>query len=262
LEARCVWDAEVGGSSPPTPTTFSCFILLFCPLMTRGKIKMIITRISKSSWFKIKTADHVIHFDPGYIGYFQNQGIPEKELEEKADLVFITHFHMDHLQPEALNRISDDKTIIVAPISCTEVIDRKITVVKPDESLTLNGIQIKTTQAYNTPEGRSTKKAHHKGDFVGYTIVVEDKVIYHTGDTDLIPEMGKLGKVDVALLPVGGTYTMDMEEALNAVKIIQPKLVIPMHESDNDLAIFKEEVAKSAIASRVVIFKIGEKKEV
>ncbi|MBI5680434.1 MAG: MBL fold metallo-hydrolase [Methanobacterium sp.] len=57
----------------------------------------------------------VIHIDPGYIGYFENQGIPKNELKKNADLIMVTHFHKDHLQPEALAKIRGQKTIVLAP---------------------------------------------------------------------------------------------------------------------------------------------------
>jgi L-ascorbate metabolism protein UlaG (beta-lactamase superfamily) len=82
-----------------------------------GRIE--ITRLSRASWFKIKTDDKVIYFDPGYTGYFKNQGIPPGALEDKADLVLISHFHKDHLQPEALEMITAKDSVILAPGSCT-----------------------------------------------------------------------------------------------------------------------------------------------
>jgi len=223
---------------------------------------MIITRLSKASWFKVTATNHVIHFDPGYAGYFENQGIPENELAEKADLVLVSHFHKDHLQAEALNRIVDADTIIIAPESCANRIDHEITIIKPNEKLVIKEIQIKAIDAYNTPEGRSTRKIHHKGDFVGYLVFLEGKVIYHAGDTDLIPEIGMLGKVDIALLPIGGTYVMDTGEAVCAVKVINPAFVIPMHEAKNDLATFEKEIIKSTNSSSTLILKCGEKVEI
>jgi len=219
---------------------------------------MIITRLSKASWFKVTATNHVIHFDPGYAGYFENQGIPENELAEKADLVLVSHFHKDHLQAEALNRIVDADTIIIAPESCANRIDHEITIIKPNEKLTAKGIQIKAIDAYNTPEGRSTRKVHHKGDFVGYLVSLEGKIIYHAGDTDLIPEMGTLGNVDIAFLPIGGTYVMDAAEAVQAVKVINPAIVIPMHEARNDLTAFEKEVTKTTDSGSAMILTCGE----
>ena len=90
-------------------------------------------------------------------------------------------------------------------------------------------------QAYNTEQGNSTKKQHKKGDGVGYLITISGKTIYHAGDTDFIPEMHELGRIDLALLPVGGTYTMDVAEAAAAVIAINPCAMIPMHRFGADL---------------------------
>lgn len=214
-----------------------------------GYMTLIIRRLSKYSWFKIKTQDKVIHIDPGYAGYFKNQGIPNSELKDKAELVLVTHFHKDHLQPEALFKIRKSGTVILAPEMCDERIEGEFKIVKPGDELTeddlnIKNISVKVTHAYNTPEGNSTRKAHHKGDGVGYLVNLKGKTIYHAGDTDLIPEMQELGKVDVALLPIGGTFTMDIEEAVEAAFTIKPQIIIPMHVRDADPEHFKDRVEK------------------
>lgn len=86
---------------------------------------------------------------------------------------------------------------------CTKELGKKIKTVKPGEEFNIKNIKIKTVEAYNTEYGNSTRKLHHKGNGVGYLITVEGKTIYHAGDTDFIPEMKELGKVDVALIPIG-----------------------------------------------------------
>jgi L-ascorbate metabolism protein UlaG (beta-lactamase superfamily) len=220
--------------------------------------KMEITRISRASWFKIKSGKTVLHFDPGYTGYFQNQGIPLNEISEKAGLVLITHFHKDHLQPEALERIVDEKTVVIASVGCVDRIQSQVTLVKPGDSLKVGGIMIKAVEAYNTPEGHSTRKVHHKGDFVGYLVCLDDIRIYFAGDTDYIPEMKNLGQVDIAFLPIGGTFVMDIEEAVNAVDTINPRKVIPMHQAKNAPEAFKKKVLSKS-GSEVILLNTGEK---
>lgn len=213
--------------------------------------KMTVTRMSKSSWFKIKSGDRILHFDPGYSGLYENQGIPENELEEKADLILVTHSHKDHLQPEALEKIIQADSQVYGPKSCFELTDHELTVIKPGDHFELGKIKIIAVDAYNTAEGHSTQKAHHKGDFVGYLVNLDNKSIYFAGDTDLIPEMNLFGKVDIAFLPIGGTYVMDLGEALEAVKVIQPEMVIPMHHANSDMNIFAQKVlleTKSAVS--------------
>jgi len=223
-----------------------------------GKQAMEITRISRASWFKIRSGSNVVHFDPGYAGYFKNQGIPLDEINGFADVILISHFHKDHLQPEMLEKIANENTQIVAPISCTKRIKNKMTVIKPGDLLTVNQIQINVVDAYNTIEGHSTRKVHHKGDFVGYIVDLDDKRIYFAGDTDYIMEMRNLGRIDVAFLPVGGTFVMDIEEALRAALTINPRIVFSMHESDKDPQVFKKKLAlKSNL--EVIALNVGEK---
>ena len=219
---------------------------------------MEITRLSAASWFKIKSGSKIIHFDPGYAGYFRNQRIPLVELEEKADLILISHFHKDHLQPEALEQITNDHTLILAPKSCAKRINNRITCIESGNELKVGEITIKVIEAYNTTTGHSTRKVHHKGDFVGYQVCLDDKWIYFAGDTDCIPEMENLGIIDITFLPIGGTFVMDIEEAIIAAQLINPHTVIPMHQSHNDQNKFKQELILKSDAEALVL-DIGDK---
>jgi len=132
-------------------------------------------------------------------------------------------------------------------------------VIEAGEEITIDDVTLKAVEAYNIPRANSTKKVpHRKGNGVGYLMTLEDKTIYHAGDTDLIPEMGELGSVDVALLPIGGrTFTMDVQEAVEAAIAIKPKVAIPMHIFEADPWVFKSKVeARSDI--EVVPLGIGE----
>ena len=127
-------------------------------------------------------------------------------------------------------------------------------VVRPGDEIEIEGIRIKAVPSYNIG-----KPFHPKGKGVGYVIEMDGKKIYHAGDTDAIPEMREI-EVDIALLPIGGTYTMDDIEASEAVKnLIKTKVVIPMHYNyleglEKDPNRFKELVGDSA---EVVILEPG-----
>ncbi len=147
--------------------------------------------------------------------------------KEKADLIFITHEHYDHLSPEDLEKIVKKETTIVAAKECESKLAsfncEKI-FVEPFEEIEVKGVKVKAVPAYNT-----NKPFHKKEDGkVGYVITVKDVSIYHAGDTDFIEEMNDL-KPKVALLPVSGTYVMTAEEATEAVKAIKPEIAVPMH---------------------------------
>lgn len=169
----------------------------------------------------------------------------------------VTHFHKDHLQPEAIDKILGSNTVILAPQNCVDRIEENFKLIKSDDEININDVRIKVFDAYNTPEGNSTRKFHPKGEGVGYLITVDGKTIYHAGDTDFIPEMKKLECIDVALIPIGGTFTMDIEEAVEAVMVIKPKIVIPMHMRDADPNKFKKIIEEKSDI-KVILLDIGE----
>jgi len=165
--------------------------------------------------FKI-TNDKVLYIDPWKL-----------KKEDKADIILITHPHYDHLSLEDISKIQTEDTIIVIPPDGASKLKGNIKIVRPGDNLTIKGIDIKVVPAYNI------KKDYHpkENGWVGFILNMKGTRIYHSGDTDFIPEMKKI-KVDIALLPIGGTYTMDVAEAVEAVKAINPKVVIPMHYGD------------------------------
>jgi len=164
--------------------------------------------------FKIKNSK-IIYIDPFKISS-----------NEKADLILITHEHFDHLSIEDIKKIYNNKTIIIASNICRKnLINFNSKFINPGEKLKMDNILIEAVYSYNP-----NKKFHPKNDLRnGYIININNKRIYHAGDTDLIPEMNNIKNIDLALLPISGTYVMDVNEAVEAVKIIKPKIAIPMH---------------------------------
>jgi L-ascorbate metabolism protein UlaG (beta-lactamase superfamily) len=108
-------------------------------------------------------------------------GLPE-ELE-KADVILTTHHHKGRCKSITVNRLKDADTLVVAPKRCIKELGKDIPVVAPGDELTFGTIKINVVDAYNTEQGSSTRKVHHKGMGVGYLMTVEGKTIYHAGDT-------------------------------------------------------------------------------
>ncbi len=177
------------------------------------------------SGFLIKN-HKVIYIDPYNI----------QENQAKADFILITHSHYDHCSIADIKKILKPGTKVLLTVDSQSKMTRfdlplDIQIVHPNQELIFGEIRISTVPAYNLDNPAHPKEE----DWVGYVIRINDTFIYHAGDTDLIPEMQKLtgynqpGKKFIALLPIGGRFTMNAEEAAEAAKLIKPFLAIPMH---------------------------------
>jgi L-ascorbate metabolism protein UlaG (beta-lactamase superfamily) len=149
---------------------------------------------------------------------------------EKADVILVTHDHYDHFSKDDIAKISKADTVVVAPPVVANQLGPKTLVAKPGDQLSAAGVIIEVVAAYNPNKKFHPKSAGH----VGYIVTLNGKRIYHSGDTDLIPEMAQI-KADIALLPVSGTYVMTAVEAAEAASTIKPTLAIPMHYGDPDV---------------------------
>ena len=145
----------------------------------------------------------------------------------KADAIFLTHSHADHFSPDDIAKIRQDSTAIYATADTAAQIDGQVNVVAPGDAFEALGWSVDAVPAYNTAEERQGFHPRSSG-WVGYVFTIDGVRYYHAGDTDPIPEMESIS-CDVAFLPIGGYYTMDANEAPEAVKLINPRLVVPMH---------------------------------
>lgn len=166
-------------------------------------------------------ADHIIYFDPLNIS-----GEPKD-----ADIVFITHDHYDHFSPEDLKKIKKANTRLVVPKEMHETalvqsgfMKEQIITVEPYHSYLIEGYPVTTIPAYNVEAPFHPKDKH----WCGYVITIDGTQYYIAGDTDYISENKKV-LCDIALIPIGGTYTMDVEAAANLANAIRPKVIIPTH---------------------------------
>ena len=147
-----------------------------------------------------------------------------------ADIIFITHNHYDHFSEEDIKKVRKENTMIIVPEDTyQQAIDigfkkENIILVKPNNKYKENNINFETVPAYNT------NKAFHpkENGWVGYIIENNNNRYYIAGDTDVTEENKKV-KCDIAFVPVGGTYTMNAEEAAELINIIKPKMAMPIH---------------------------------
>ncbi len=153
-----------------------------------------------------------------------------REEMHDADYVFITHSHYDHFSPEDIRKVINESTILVAPESMIDDVRevesevKEIVAVKPGVYREISGLEIETIPAYNTIKPFHPRRA----EWVGYIFRLDGKRIYVAGDTGLTKEARDV-KCDIALLPVGGTYTMDAKKAAELANIIRPEYAIPTH---------------------------------
>ncbi len=169
---------------------------------------------------RITDRDRRIYIDP-----FQMREEPHD-----ADYILITHDHYDHFSPEDIKKVAGNNTILIVPekmqSKANEAVDFvcRIITVKPGVYREIDGLEIETVSAYNILKPFHTKNA----EWVGYILRVDGKRIYIAGDTDATKE-AKAVKCDIALVPIGGTYTMDAKKAAELVNTLRPSVAIPVH---------------------------------
>jgi len=151
-----------------------------------------------------------------------------------ADLILVTHDHFDHFSAADIARIGSAATTLIGPAAVTGQVSGLTTVtLAPGEAATVGGVTVTAVPAYNLDKFRSAGEPYHprEAGYLGYVVEMDGRRIYHAGDTDAIPEMSAV-RCDVALLPVGGTYTMTAEEAAAACEELDAAAAVPMHFAD------------------------------
>ncbi len=176
------------------------------------------------SGFRIRVGRAVVYIDP----YRVPDGSPP------ADLILVTHGHYDHFSPQDVERLSTRATWLVGPAAVAERVSGQVHSIAPGELLEdelVRGVHVAAVAAYNTSKRNAEGKVFHprEAGWVGYELNLRGERLYHSGDTDVIPEMDSVTGVDVALLAVSGVYVMTAEEAAEAARRIQPKVAVPMH---------------------------------
>jgi len=169
----------------------------------------------------------VIHVDPfGRLADYSK--LP------KADMIFITHEHVDHFDPTVIEQLRTEKTIILLPESCANRIGGG-TVMRNGDVEELGGLRVEAVPAYNViHEYRKGVPFHPKGVGNGYVITFGDLRVYLAGDTENIPEMKNLEDIDIAFLPMNFPYTMTPEMVADAAKAFKPRILYPYHYGETD----------------------------
>lgn len=195
----------------------------------------------------IKINKHlVMYFDPYNI---QNE-------THDADIIFCTHTHYDHFSEDDILKVKNDKTIFVGTedsyVNAMKLgfSEERLKIVEPNNKYDVLGIKFETVPAYNID-----KKYHPKENgWVGYILEIDDLHYYIAGDTDLTPE-AKTVSCDVALIPIGGRFTMNAKEAASLINTIEPQIAIPTHYGEiigtsDDAELFEKLVKDEILVKR------------
>ena len=181
----------------------------------------------------------VIHVDP-FSKLADYSKLPD------ANLILITHQHRDHLDQKALDEIMTASTVVVAnPVAAESLKGAKV--LENGQELTALELPIQAVPAYNLVHKRDNGEPFHpKGRDNGYVVTFGDKRVYIAGDTENVPEMAKLGVVDVAFIPANLPYTMTPEMFADAAVKVKPKVLYPYHYGDTDTGKLQELLAGQA----------------
>ena len=191
----------------------------------------------------------VLYFDP-----FRIEGEPHD-----ADIIFITHAHYDHFDAESIRKVAKADTVIAAPVGMEKEIraaaeDLERIFLSPGESMEISGVPAQAIPAYN-----KLKPFHpRKNKWIGYVAMLDGVRYYVAGDTDAVKELADL-YCDVALVPIGGTYTMNAKEAAALINLIRPQVAIPTHYGDivgkpDDAGVFEDLVDAGINVERKLSF--------
>ena len=215
------------------------------------------------SFFQLCFGDKKILIDPVIdcqnkeAGFKQQIACPVKEKDlNDVSLILLSHEHFDHFDKGLVKRVAEkNNACVVGHESLLQQIDlqkRFTHSISVGEKVFLRGVTIKATTA------------HHPQSFypLGFLIEGNGKSVYHAGDTDLIDAFSEI-KTNVAILPIGGTYTMDVVDAVRATKSMKPEYVIPMHYNtfkliQADPQEFRQKIEKSVLKTKPIILKPGE----
>jgi L-ascorbate metabolism protein UlaG (beta-lactamase superfamily) len=207
---------------------------------------------------RIKGQTQTVYIDPVEMEY-SGAGVKHLfEAPEPADIILLTHHHTDHCNPDSFKRMRTPATVVVGPTGCSEKVRGLVQDIAAGDTLTIGGVTVHAVSAYNVSRQRSPGTPFHpQGTGVGYVVTIDNRTVYHSGDTEPVPEMEGIGPVDVALLPVDAQYTMSPEEAMVSAQRVRARMVIPMHFFDTPV----ERVLAAAAAAQfanVQVLEVGE----
>lgn len=226
------------------PLLFLAVLLLAAPAADEFPTSTGVVRITpiQHASLMLEAAGKVLYIDPAQGSY---EGRPA------ADLILLTDVHPDHLVPAVIEKVCRPATAIFAPEAAGKSVPGA-TVIRNGETKTWGAWTIEALPMYNLTRGPAPGKLYHeKGRGNGYLLTFGGKRFYIAGDTEGIPEMRALRNIDVAFVPMNLPYTMPPEEAAEAVRAFNPRVVYPYHYRASNLGVFEKALAGSGVEVRI-----------
>ena len=167
----------------------------------------------------------------------------------KADYIFVTHEHFDHLDTTAIKTLTGNNTQLITNQTCAETLGYGKVMTNDDMLQLADGITVEAVPAYNTTEGH--QQFHPKGRDNGFILTLDGLRVYIAGDTEDIPEMNDIKDIDVAFLPCNQPYTMTVEQLVNAARMFKPKVLFPYHYGQTDVSGIPAQLESDGIEVRI-----------
>ena len=167
----------------------------------------------------------------------------------KADYIFVTHEHFDHLDTAAIKKLTGSKTQLITNQRCAEMLGYGQVMANGDMLQLTDDFIVEAVPAYNTTEGH--QQFHHKGRDNGFILTLDGLRIYIAGDTEDIPEMANIKDIDIAFLPCNQPYTMTVKQLVNAARMVKPKVLFPYHYSQTNVSGIPSQLENDGIEVRI-----------
>ena len=167
----------------------------------------------------------------------------------RADYIFVTHEHYDHLDTAAIATLTKSETQLITNQRGAEMLGYGRVMTNGDRVVLNDWLTVEAVPAYNITEGH--QQFHPQGRDNGFVLTFDGLRIYIAGDTEDIPEMAEIKDIDIAFLPCNQPYTMTPEQLVRVARIIKPKVLFPYHYGQTDVSGLAEQLKNEGVEVRI-----------